>query len=104
MVSRFIGPFIWGKASINANVDDSIGVYYCCHYNQNQELIALYVGSSEEMKTRLMTHLSQVKWPDVTHFGFSRCSTIAEALIFESSEISRLKPKYNRIGKTSYRF
>ena len=51
------------------------------------------------IRGRLLNHLRNDYWPDVTHFGYCVCSTAKEAEDFEASEIKRLQPKYNTQGK-----
>ena len=110
MVHSYKGNFKYDKWSVPNNAPEEIGVYYCGYINTKGNLSALYVGRAVgigvTIKSRLLDHLREDNWPDVTHFGYCICDTKREAEDFEREEIKRLKPKYNSQGKTldwSYR-
>jgi len=102
MIMAYSGNFLYNQPSVAVSAPDSLGVYYCGSLNQDRSLGALYVGRAlgdgVTIKSRLRDHFSD-RWPDVTHFGFRICTTMKEAEDLESSEIQRLQPKYNKVGK-----
>ena len=54
------------------------GVYYCGALNINRELIIYYIGKAfgdDGIKGRLLQHLNENKWSDITHFGYNVCSS-----------------------------
>ncbi len=79
-----------------------IGVYYCWAVNvfggRECEYVGRAVGDAG-IRGRLLQHLAEDKWQDVTHFGYTECANAIEAVLLETNEIARLKPKYNKIGK-----
>lgn len=102
MIGTYQGHFSYTKESISNNAPDSKGVYYMGSLNTNGKLGVSYVGKSSvgaDMRGRLLSHLNNGEWDDVTHFGYKTCSTIEEADKLEAEEIARLKPKHNQIGK-----
>ena len=100
MVSPYEGHFLFNEDSIFENVPESIGVYYCGEINNNNKLLVYYVGmSGESIKNRLLDHLRDEDWSDVTHFGYELCSTKQEALDHEVVKIEHIQPKYNDQGK-----
>lgn len=103
MAEDFKGAFPYNKSSVRASGPERIGVYYIGHYSAKREFVADYVGSSGDIRTRLLQHLNQDDWRDVTHFGYRLCRSEQEALALEAAEIKRLKPKYNKLGKPSRR-
>lgn len=101
MIHPYQGPYSYNQATLGAWNSNAIGVYYVGYVLQNGNLFAHYVGRAVGqggIKNRLLQHLNEDKWLDVTHFGYSGCDTEQEAINFESSEILRLKPKYNAQG------
>lgn len=79
-----------------------IGVYYCGSLLSNGNLRPFYIGksSSEQgVMGRLLDHLENKYWPDVTHFGIEYCSNESEAVALEEREIKYYQPKYNTLGK-----
>ena len=98
MISQYQGPWAYNQASISTNAPDVKGVYYCGYISPKNTLATLYVGKSEEdsIKNRLLNHLNQDNWTDVTHFGFKTGETNQEISNFEQQEIVRLNPKYNQ--------
>jgi excinuclease UvrABC nuclease subunit len=99
MIGPYKGNYPYSKDSIEKNAPTQIGVYYCGHLKSANDLGTDYVGSSDDIRTRLLQHLDEDRWPDVTHFGFKLCSSRQEASNFEADEIRRLNPKYNKTGK-----
>jgi excinuclease UvrABC nuclease subunit len=62
----------------------------------------LYVGRAvgkEGIRGRLLQHLQEDYWPNVSHFGYCLCNTTKEAEEHEANEIKRLQPKHNKQGK-----
>jgi excinuclease UvrABC nuclease subunit len=99
MIGDYKGNYPYTQDSIPNNAPTQIGVYYCGHPNAANVLLTDYVGSSKDIRTRLLQHLNGDRWSDVTHFGFKLCSSQQEATNFEADEIKRLNPKYNKTGK-----
>ena len=93
------GHFSYNGQSVRLNAPDKIGVYYCGYLNYSNQLIPLYIGRAigigVTLKSRLLDHLREDRWPDVTHFGYNVCLTKQEAESLERSEINEHKPKYN---------
>lgn len=101
MIGPYQGNYLYNSLGIAIAAPGTQGVYYCGCPSLNG-LIAYYVGRSENIRARLQDHLRDDYWPSVTHFGFRTCSTWTETLTLEASEISRLQPQYNIIGKTNF--
>lgn len=102
MISQYEGPFSYDKNIVQNWNNTSGGVYYCGALSQNGKLTVFYVGKAfgdGGIRGRLLQHMNENKWRDVTHFGYAICSTEKEAIDFESQEIRRLNPKYNTQGK-----
>jgi hypothetical protein len=77
-------------------------VYYCGAKTTDGWLSVYYIGKSVAdggMRGRLLQHLSEKKWPDVTHFGYQQCGSAAETETCELAEIAQYRPKYNTQGK-----
>lgn len=102
MIEKYKGQYIFDANTLYGWDSNSIGVYYCGRILPNGNLYVFYVGKSTSnngIKGRLLQHLGENKWNDVTHFGFVICSTPKEAEEFEAFEIKRLQPKYNILLK-----
>lgn len=102
MIHQYQGNYLYNQPTIDGWNSNRIGVYYCGSILPNGNLLPLYIGKGvgqDGIKGRLLQHLNQDVWPDVTHFGYSVCDTSKEAEDLESAEISRFKPKYNIHGK-----
>jgi excinuclease UvrABC nuclease subunit len=102
LIYDYQGHYSFNSNSVSNNAPESWGVYYCGYLNQDNILITLYVGRAAgegvNIKSRLLDHLRENKWPDVTHFGYKECTTQQEAINLETNEIKRLnQPKYNMI-------
>jgi len=104
MVYDYQGHYQYNKVSVTNNASEEMGVYYCGYVNANNILITHYVGRAKgdgvSIRSRLLDHLRQDNWPDVSHFGYRVCTTKKEAEDLEASEIQRLKPRYNTQGKS----
>jgi excinuclease UvrABC nuclease subunit len=98
MVHPYRGSYYFTEQSINTNAPSSIGVYYCGYILQRGGLKPLYIGRSNNIEERLLNHLANQGWQDVTHFGYHECDTEQDAMDFEASEITKYKPKYNDQG------
>ena len=104
MIGNYKGHYPFNESSILTNAPNNIGVYYCGILNSDGSLGVLYVGRAKgenvTIRSRLLEHLNNDKWYDVTHFGFYPCSSEEEIENFEKLEIAHLNiPKYNkRIG------
>lgn len=79
-----------------------IGVYYCWTVNSFGAKSCVYVGRAVGdggLRGRLLQHMAEEKWQDATHFGYTVCATVSEAIQHEANEIYRMQPKYNKVGK-----
>lgn len=102
MIQSFKGPFSFTESIVTDWNSNIIGVYYCGVKTAEGKLTVYYVGravSDIGIRGRLLQHLSENKWYDVTHFGYEECSTSQEAINHEASEIVKYHPKYNTQGK-----
>lgn len=102
MVQPYQGNYSYNQKVIGDWNNSQIGVYYCGYVLPNGNLQPLYIGQGvgqDGIKGRLLQHLNQDNWPDVTHFGYCVCDTVKEAEDLESAEIIKFKPKYNTQGK-----
>ena len=99
MVHSYRGSYAYDVAVIENWDFTAIGVYYCGYINSVDGLLyPHYIGKGTGeggMRGRLLSHLREKYWPDVTHFGLCFCDTAAEADTFEIQEIKRCQPKYN---------
>jgi len=102
MVDKYQGHFQYNNGIIS-NWDSSvIGVYYCGYLDADNKLCILYIGKGvgdNGIRGRLLDHLREDHWPDVTHFGYHICSSADKAENWEAEEIQKYKPQYNKIGK-----
>ncbi|OGM01891.1 hypothetical protein A2115_00375 [Candidatus Woesebacteria bacterium GWA1_41_8] len=101
MIGKYNGHYSYDKPFIMTNAPDEIGIYYLGLLNGDGSLGVLYVGRAKgedvSIKSRLLNHLNNNEWPDVTHFGFCICDSEGEATAHEVSETKRLNyPKYNQ--------
>ncbi len=102
MIYQFNGPYLFDNNTISNWNSTVIGVYYCGSKTPDGKLSVYYIGKSVAdggIRVRLLQHLSEKKWPDVTHFGYKQCDTSREAEQHELTEIATYKPKYNTQGK-----
>lgn len=102
MIYQFKGPYLFDNDTISGWNSTAIGVYYCGTKNTDGKLTIYYIGKSVAdggMRGRLLQHLSERKWSDVTHFGYEQCDTVSETERHELAEIAKYKPKYNTQGK-----
>jgi len=107
VVKPYFGHYSYTKVSIISNASSGIGVYYCGYVNtQNNNLVTHYVGRAKgdevTIRSRLLDHLNNDNWADVSHFGYRECTTKKEAEDLETKEIKRLQPKYNTQGKAAF--
>ncbi len=101
MLQSYKGHYPYNKETVSGWDSNAIGVYYC-GYPNGGGLDVLYVGRATNyggIRTRLLQHLAEDQWRDVSHFGYCVCTTSEEAENFEASEIRRLQPRYNKQGK-----
>jgi len=101
MIQGYKGNYSYNETTVSGWNSAEIGVYYCGYRLQNGSLFPLYVGKATSnigIRGRLLQHLSEDKWPDVSRFGYCVCSTSGEAEDLEATELARLKPKYNTLG------
>lgn len=102
MIGNFRASFNFNSYGIEANAPSITGVYYLGYADYTGALRIYYIGKSTDIKKRLLEHLQENKWKDVTYFGYCTCSTEQEALQLEAKEISYYKPKYNVQGVKNY--
>jgi hypothetical protein len=98
MAKPYKGHFGYDKATVSNWEHNLIGVYYCGYPLSNGSLGVVYIGRAvgdDGIKGRLLQHLSEYKWPEVSHFGYVECDTVQEAIDFEVAEIKRINPKHN---------
>ncbi len=97
----------WLPMNLDKQVIDNLpakpGVYY--FHNSKDKII--YVGKAINLKKRVTSHFTHND-PDLKRQNFIRniykvtykqCSTELEAIVFESTEIKRLWPRYNKSQK-----
>ena len=96
------GHYSYSHPVISNWNNNQIGVYYCGFTLPNGNLSVLYVGRAtgdNGIRGRLLQHLGEDRWPNVTHFGYVVCDTVKDAEDFEATEIARLQPLHNTQGK-----
>ena len=102
MIQPFKGPYYYDYDTVN-NWDSSvIGVYYCGAKTLDGKLTIYYIGrgvGDDGIRGRLLQHLNETKWNDVTHSGYEVCDTEQVTINHETSEIEKHRPKYNKQGK-----
>ncbi|KKW05717.1 MAG: hypothetical protein UY40_C0010G0014 [candidate division CPR1 bacterium GW2011_GWC1_49_13] len=102
MIGNYKGHYSYDEKTIGDWKSSTIGVYYCGYPLSNGNLYVLYVGRAvggDGIRGRLLQHLREEIWPDVSHFGYCVCAKVGEAEDHEAAEIARLKPSYNIQGK-----
>jgi hypothetical protein len=86
--------------SIDTHAPTAIGVYYCGALDAMGRFQPYYIGraigESTSSRSRLLDHLREEEWQDVTHFCFQICSTPIGATYLEEAEIKRFNPKYKK--------
>lgn len=103
MIHAYQGHFVYDQNIVSDWDSMVIGVYYCGLILPSGNLLPLYIGKAtgqDGIKGRLLQHLNQDNWPEVTHFGCCACDTVKEAEDFETSEILQFNPKYNIQSKS----
>jgi len=101
MIYPYQGQYEYNERIISNWNSTAIGVYYC-GYLTDKGLHPLYIGvacGDQGIRGRLLDHLKNDYWPDVSHFGYQLCDSTKEAEKWEADEIARYKPKYNTQGK-----
>lgn len=96
------GPFLFDHGVVSKWQSTAIGVYFCGRLAPDGKFYPLYVGRAigeGGIRSRLLQHLLEDKWPDVTHFHFNVCTTEREAIDLEAMQIALIQPKYNVQGK-----
>ncbi len=97
----FTAESLHPELSINLinDLPERVGVYF--FYNENKDLI--YIGKSKNIKKRVLTHLGNVKTQkairmksEVASVDFYITGSELVALLMESAEIKKYKPKYNK--------
>lgn len=86
------------------NLPEEAGVYY--FYNDRNDII--YIGKSKNIKTRVLSHLSNLSSKRaiemvqrLTSINYELTGSELIALLLESSEIKKHKPLYNRAQRRS---
>lgn len=97
----YSGHIIFNQYAILKSVPSAVGIYYCGTLNAVGKLVPFYIGRSSQLQKRLQEHVSDKKWPDVTHLGYRLCLSEAKSIELEATEIALWQPKYNMVGKTS---
>lgn len=102
MIHEYNGHYSYNEEVIGNWNSSAIGVYFCGYPQADESLGALYIGRAigqDGIRGRLLQHLREDNWPEVTHFGYRICDTEQEAIKLEADEIERIKPSYNTQGK-----
>ena len=102
MVHPYEGHYTYNENVVKNWKSTAIGIYYCGFLTTENKLHPLYIGigtGDEGIKGRLLDHIRDDNWPDVTHFDYQICDTIKEAENWEIEEIQRYQPKYNEQNK-----
>lgn len=102
MSQNYKGHYDYDKNIISDWNNTQGGIYYLLAKNIFGQFVILYVGKAfgkEGIRQRLLQHIYNNEWSDITHFGYSVCSSEEEALYLEAGEIHRIKPKYNKLLK-----
>ena len=101
MISKFHGPFDYTDSVVSNWPYSLKGVYYCGN-STNGVVKNMYIGRStgdSGIRGRLLDHLREDSWQDVTLFWYRECGTDEEAIALETSEIQTHQPKYNTVGR-----
>ncbi len=102
MINQYKGNYQYSEISILISAPKEIGVYYVGILNREGELWPFYIGRAMgegvTIKSRILDHLRENKWLDITHFGYQICSNKQEVEILEKKQILKYKPKYNKQG------
>lgn len=97
----------WLPMHIDKQVIDKLPAQPGVYYFHNIKNKVIYVGKAINLKKRVSSHFTHNE-PGLKRQGFIRdiykvsykpCATELEAIVFESTEIKRLWPKYNRSQK-----
>ncbi len=102
MIQDYKGHYDYDKSVIEQWNNSQGGVYYLGTKNAQGILVVFYIGKAfgdGGIRQRLLQHLNENKWGDVTHFGYCVCSSEQEALNHEAQEIKLYNPKYNTLLK-----
>jgi len=102
MIYDYQGNYQYSDNVIRNWDSDAKGVYYCGYPLANGNLLVLYTGravSDGGIRIRLLQHLQEDRWTDISHFAYRVCTTVGEAENLEMEEIQRLQPKYNKQGR-----
>ena len=99
MIGNYQGAYTYSGIGVLLSAPTTQGIYYCGSLGPNG-LTPHYIGRSENIQERLQDHIRDHYWPGVTHFGYRTCSTWAEMIALEDSEIKRYQPRYNTVGKS----
>ncbi len=94
--------------SVFKNLPEEAGVYYFMNENQN----IIYIGKSNNLRHRVLSHFNGAKGrragqmrEETAAISFETTGSELVALLLESDEIKKHKPKYNRAQRRSlYRY
>lgn len=102
MVYQYKGHFPYNDETVRGWTSSAIGIYYCGYLNSTGHLVPIYIGKGTGtggMRERLLCHLRDDLWPEVTHFGYSLCDFPNEADTYEIGEIQKHQPARNVLGR-----
>lgn len=102
-MSQYNGHYSYDHKTVSEWQSSAIGVYYCGHPDpaSPNTLLTFYVGKGTGeggIRARLLDHINNERWLEVTHFGYALFNTAREAELFEAAEIKRMQPPYNKQG------
>ncbi|MGB4846023.1 MAG: exonuclease domain-containing protein [Ferruginibacter sp.] len=97
----------WLPMNLDKAVIDKLPVRPGVYYFHNNKDKVIYVGKAINLKKRVSSHFThndpelkrQNFIRDVHKISYKQCATELEAIVFESTEIKRLWPRYNRSQK-----
>lgn len=93
----YYGEYSFTKSVIENWNSTATGVYYLFEGSN-----IVYVGSAigdGGLRGRLLQHINERNFPYVTQFGYKAINGKDLVLSHELSEIKKLQPKHNTVGK-----
>lgn len=102
MSTPYPGPYAYDDDVVSKWQSSAIGVYFCGYLTSSGKILPLYIGRAigeAGIRGRLLQHLLENKWRDVTHFCYNVCASEREAMDLEAQQIALHRPKYNIQGK-----
>lgn len=102
MISEFKGPYSYAEKIVREWNSSVPGVYYLGVKTPQNQMIIYYIGKAVAeggIRSRLLEHLSENKWDDVTHFGYHASQPLDVKAVneLEEEEIKKYSPKYNTV-------